>query len=196
MFPAITTSAKRLDVPNIIRTSFRKRDNMIFGKGFLFTTNSTALSEKNFQDIPFNLSMTTPCSMFNSISSRFQVGNVLLVSYTIIAMIYLFRFCWFPYASIRRLFIKRHPLSTKQGIASLATEMSFLFNVMRWLCRELHTTIITHSEKVGAIRLSNFKASLQTYFTSFLKTLNALWHIYIIVYFDIHENPELLKEAK
>ena len=194
MLSAIAISAKRLNITNIIKTTFRKGDNMVFGKRSFLVANSASLAEKNFQNIPFNFSMTALCSMFNSIPSRFQVGDVFLVPRTIITVIYLFRFRWFSHTSICRLFIKRHPSLTKQGITLLATEMPFLSNVMRWLGRELHTTIITHSKKVGTVRLSNFETSFQTYFMSILETLNTFWHIYIIAYFSIYENKELLND--
>ncbi len=196
MLPAVTTSAEGLDIINVIRPAQRKWDNMVFCKGSLFITKSTPLLETNFQGVPLGFSMPTLCPLFDSVSSCFQMGNIFSMSRTIITMIYLLRFCRLSHPSICGLLIEGDSFFPKQRVASLTTKMPFPFGKTRGFGAKLLATIITYSNKMGTIRFPNFTPSFLAYAVSFLKSLNPFWHISIIAYFNIYENPGLLRGNK
>lgn len=177
---------------------------MINCKRFLFTTDSTTIIITLFQIVPFSFCVLSFCSLFSCITTGFQVGNVVWMSYAIIFVIYLLAFPILSDTFIRILFVEWERVLPEIRITLARTEVSLCPGIMGTPHTEALATRITDSEKVIRKSGTYFCFCFYACFMAWLKSFNPFWHINhlaIIIAerkqkFNIYDNPELLGGAE
>lgn len=104
---------------------------MINCQRFFFIADSTFIVKAFFKIIPFGKSMTSFSSFFSSISSGFKVRNSVWMIVTVISVINLITFSFFPDTFIRIGLVERDGFSIF-AITMMATKMVYFSFYRRW----------------------------------------------------------------
>jgi hypothetical protein len=185
----VARPTKRLDIADIIRSTIRKRDDVVFSESSLFPAEGAAVAENRLQIIPVSFRMATSGSTFCCISPSLKVCNIGSVSQAIIPMIHLLRCVFGTNASIRRLFVEWQSFLSKERITGHAAKMAILSSILRWFTPECLTTVA--ADGIYTSVKSKTYLALRGITDWQMQPLST--HAYIIPQLFRYENPELLE---